>query len=60
NEQHGGYLNMACGVGMSEDELDELFSRLATEYARFTRKNGFFMPEEISRRNDLDDYESDE
>ncbi|CAJ0590922.1 unnamed protein product [Cylicocyclus nassatus] len=49
NEQHGGYLNMACSVGMSDAELDELFSRLATTYAKFSRQNGLFVPRSESR-----------
>ncbi|EYC39294.1 hypothetical protein Y032_0664g1317 [Ancylostoma ceylanicum] len=49
NEQHGGYLNIACGVGMSEGELDELFSRIATTYAKFSRQNGLFVPRSDSR-----------
>ncbi|KHJ91051.1 O-phosphoseryl-tRNA(Sec) selenium transferase [Oesophagostomum dentatum] len=45
SEQHGGYLNIACGVGMTDAELDELFSRLATTYAKFSRQNGLFVPQ---------------
>ncbi|KAE9414950.1 hypothetical protein Angca_009213, partial [Angiostrongylus cantonensis] len=38
SEQHAGYLNIACGVGMHEAEVDEVFSRLRTVYAKFFRK----------------------
>ncbi|CAJ0954502.1 unnamed protein product, partial [Mesorhabditis belari] len=38
NEQHGGYLAMACGVGMIDGELDELFTRLSSTYLRFIHK----------------------
>ncbi|KAK6039959.1 hypothetical protein COOONC_22536, partial [Cooperia oncophora] len=61
NEQHGGYLNIACGVGMSEAEVDELFNRMATTYAKFARKNGYFQPGDNRCRNHCydDDDESD-
>ncbi|CAJ0577222.1 unnamed protein product, partial [Mesorhabditis spiculigera] len=38
NEQHGGYLAMACGVGMTDGELDELFNRLSSTYHKFVHK----------------------
>ncbi|GMS79747.1 hypothetical protein PENTCL1PPCAC_1922, partial [Pristionchus entomophagus] len=38
-DQHAGYLTIACGVGMREDELEELFARLVSTYGRFLRKN---------------------
>ncbi|KAF8385088.1 secs-1 [Pristionchus pacificus] len=38
-DQHSGYLTIACGVGMREDELEELFARLVSTYARFLRKD---------------------
>ncbi|KAK6013170.1 putative O-phosphoseryl-tRNA(Sec) selenium transferase, partial [Ostertagia ostertagi] len=62
NEQHGGYLNVACGVGMSEAELDELFNRMTAAYTKFTRKNGFFMAGDGYGRSTPDDVdeESDE
>lgn len=37
-EQHGGYLNIACAIGMTEHELEELFTRLASSYAKFVRQ----------------------
>ncbi|PIO73807.1 putative O-phosphoseryl-tRNA(Sec) selenium transferase [Teladorsagia circumcincta] len=62
NEQHGGYLNIACGVGMTEAELDELFNRMTAAYTKFTRKNGFFMAGDTYGRSTPDDVdeESDE
>lgn len=55
NEQHGGYLNVACGVGMTDSELEELLSRLATAYAKFSRKNGIFVPGDGQSYDDSDD-----
>lgn len=37
-EQHGGYLNIACSVGMTDHELEELFTRLTSSYAKFVRE----------------------
>ncbi|CAI2355008.1 unnamed protein product [Caenorhabditis sp. 36 PRJEB53466] len=37
-DQHGGYLNIACAIGMTEHELEELFTRLASSYAKFVRQ----------------------
>ncbi|CAD6196395.1 unnamed protein product [Caenorhabditis auriculariae] len=45
SEQHGGYLNVACAVGMTEYEVDEFFVRLASVYAKFTRDMGQWMSE---------------
>ena len=59
SEQHGGYLNIACGVGMSEEEMDELFSRLSAAYARFTRqiehKHEHFRPGRHENADDSDE-----
>ncbi|KAK0423873.1 hypothetical protein QR680_008380 [Steinernema hermaphroditum] len=38
SEQHDGYLNIACGIGMTAAEVDELFTRLQDNYKRFLRK----------------------
>ncbi|PAV70748.1 hypothetical protein WR25_05381 [Diploscapter pachys] len=38
DEKHGGYLNMACGVGMTEVEIDELFNRLPLAYSSFMKE----------------------
>uniref|UniRef100_A0A7I4YU70 O-phosphoseryl-tRNA(Sec) selenium transferase n=1 Tax=Haemonchus contortus TaxID=6289 RepID=A0A7I4YU70_HAECO len=59
NEQHGGYLNVACGVGMTEGEMEELFNRIASAYAKFTRRNGYFMPGVGSNRSTPDDDEDE-
>ncbi|VDO08299.1 unnamed protein product [Haemonchus placei] len=59
NEQHGGYLNVACGVGMTEGEMEELFNRIASAYSKFTRKNGYFMPGVGSNRSTPDDDEDE-
>ncbi|KJH46027.1 putative O-phosphoseryl-tRNA(Sec) selenium transferase [Dictyocaulus viviparus] len=48
SEQHGGYLNIACGVGMSEAEVDDLFNRLKTTYERFCRQNRINVNEEVN------------
>ncbi|KAJ1365287.1 O-phosphoseryl-tRNA(Sec) selenium transferase [Parelaphostrongylus tenuis] len=54
SEQHGGYLNMACGVGMSEAEVDELFSRLKAVYENFSRKKSFATRGDISSYEDVE------
>uniref|UniRef100_A0A1I7XMX3 Sep-tRNA:Sec-tRNA synthase n=1 Tax=Heterorhabditis bacteriophora TaxID=37862 RepID=A0A1I7XMX3_HETBA len=40
NEQHGGYLNVACAIGMTEIELEDLVVRLRSIYIKFSKQNG--------------------
>ncbi|CAB3397739.1 unnamed protein product [Caenorhabditis bovis] len=38
SEQHGGYLNIACAIGMTDVEMEELFCRLTSTYNKFHRQ----------------------
>uniref|UniRef100_A0A158P6F1 O-phosphoseryl-tRNA(Sec) selenium transferase n=1 Tax=Angiostrongylus cantonensis TaxID=6313 RepID=A0A158P6F1_ANGCA len=55
SEQHAGYLNIACGVGMHEAEVDEVFSRLRTVYAKFFRKNSLIARADCPNHDDIDE-----
>ncbi|CAI4223519.1 unnamed protein product [Auanema sp. JU1783] len=44
SELHGGYLNIACGVGMSDDELDNLFAKLRNTYFKFLKQRRYTSP----------------